>query len=447
MKDILIIGAGRSATTLINYVLKKAKTHQWNVVVADANVELAKQKVATYDQASAVELDIKNVERRRQLISEAEVVVSMLPAFLHIEVARDCIMLKKHLMTASYVSKEMAELGEQARALGLIFMGEIGLDPGLDHMSAMQKIHEIEEMGGVLTSFQSYTGGLIAPESDDNPWHYKFTWNPRNVVLSGQGVARYLEDGVVKFVPYNRVFKNHKTTEIEGLGTYEVYANRNSLLYLKIYGLENIPSIFRGTIRHLGFCDAWNALIRIGLTDDAFSIADSANMTYRDLTEAYIPKGELPLENRVAAFLNEEVDSPIMKKLEWAGLCSDERIELNNASPAKILEKLLLKKWKLKPTDKDMIIMKHEFEYILNGRKELQTSTLVMEGEDQVHTAMAKLVGLPLGIFVKLVMEGEITSTKTSIPVVKEVYEPVLKELKEYGVEFVERTFSLEAVS
>ncbi len=439
MKNILIIGAGRSATTLIAYLLKQAKKHEWNVIVADADLSLAEEKVAGCDRAQAVVLDIFNVEARRALLNKVEVVVSMLPAFLHVEVAKDCVTYGKHLMTASYVSEEMAKLGDQARAKGLIFMGEIGLDPGLDHMSAMEKIDEIKERGGKLSSFRSYTGGLIAPESDTNPWHYKFTWNPRNVILAGQGTAQYLENNKLKFIPYNQLFKNHSTTEIDGMGTYELYANRDSLAYREIYGLQDIPNIFRGTLRNTGFCRAWDAFIKMDWTDDTFIIKDAANLTYRELTEAYTPSGNWSLESRVAQLIGEEPDSEVMKKLEWAGIFSDEKIKVANASPAKILEHLLLDKWKLSPTDKDMVIMKHEFEYTLDGQEKLLTSTLVMKGDDQVNTAMAKTVGLPLGIFVKLVMEEKITSTPTSVPVVKKIYQPVLAELKEHGIEFIER--------
>ena len=439
MDNILIIGAGRSATALIKYILKEAAAHQWNVMVADANIALAEEKTANCDLAKAVALDVLDVEHRQELVQQVDVVVSLLPPYLHIEVARDCVTFKKHLMTASYITKEMDELSDEARKLGLIFMGEIGLDPGLDHMSAMQIIDKIKAQGGELITFQSYTGGLIAPESDDNPWHYKFTWNPRNVVMAGQGTAQYLEDGKVKYIPYNRLFKTYKKTEIEGMGTYEVYANRDSLSYREIYGIDEIPNIYRGTIRCDGFCDAWDAFVKLGITDDSYNVIGSDTMTYRSFTEAFVPKGTGSLERRLASLLGIELDAAVMKKLDWAGILSDEKITVVDGTPAQILENLLLTKWTLRPTDRDMIIMKHEFEYSLNGEIERLTSTLVMEGEDQVNTAMAKLVGLPLGIFVKLVMEEKITSTPRCIPVMKEVYEPVLAALKEYGVEFVER--------
>ena len=439
MKSILIIGAGRSSTALIDYVLKKAQERGWYVIVADADPGLAESKVKGHPNGRAVWLDVTKANDRKETIGRADVVVSLLPAHLHLEVAHDCIKLKKHLITASYVSQEMYRMGDEARNRELIFMGEMGLDPGIDHMSAMQKIHEIKNNGGKLISFVSNTGGLVAPESDTNPWHYKFSWNPRNVVLAGQGTAQYLENGKLKFIPYNRLFKEYRTVEVPGMGEYETYANRDSLLYREVYGLDNIPNILRGTFRARGFCDAWHALVKIGLTDASFPILDSGNITYHEFMEAYVPpNGTGSVKERVAKMIKQEVDSDVMKKLEWLGLFRKKKIKLSNASPALILENLLLDKWKLSPGDKDMILMQHEFEYEMKGEHKVLTSTLVMKGEDHINTAMSKLVGLPMGIFVRLVMEGKINSKGVNIPVMPEVYNPVLTELKEYGVEFLE---------
>lgn len=441
MNSILIIGAGRSASVLINYVLQLAEERNWQVTVADANLELAQQKIAGSPNARAAWLDVNKVNDRRDLIGRADIVVSLLPAYLHIEVAHDCIRLNKHLITASYVSKEMYRLGDEARDRELIFMGEMGLDPGIDHMSAKQKIDEIKERGGKLKSFHSYTGGLIAPESDDNPWHYKFTWNPRNVVLAGQGTAQYLDNGKFKYIPYRRLFKQAFPIEVPGMGNYEVYANRDSLLYREIYGLKDIPTIFRGTIRACGFCEAWNALVKIGLTDGSYPILDADKLTYHELMEAYLGNYEFSgsVKDRIAQMLNIPTDSHVMDKLAWLGLFRKKRINMPNASPALILENLLLDKWRLKPDDKDMIIMQHEFVYELKGELKKEISTMVIKGEDTVNTAMAKLVGLPLGIFVRLVMEGRIKSTGVQIPVMQEVYEPVLQELKSFGISFEEQ--------
>jgi len=446
LKNVLVIGAGRSATDLISYTLEKAKKFGWFVTVADADPELAARKVNNHPNGRSTWLDVTKVNDRRELIERAHVVVSLLPAHLHLEVAQDCIRLKKHLITASYVSKEMYRLGDEARDRELIFMGEMGLDPGIDHMSAMQKIDEIKAKGGKLTAFRSYTGGLIAPESDDNPWRYKFTWNPRNVVLAGQGTAQYLENGKYKYIPYNRLFQQYWKVNIAGMGEYEMYANRDSLLYRDVYGLKDIPTLLRGTLRNIGFCDAWDALIRIGLTDGSFPILESENLSYLALMEAYlgskVSKGG-SVKERIADFLGEEIDSEVMSKLEWLGLFRKKKTKIEQATPALMLERILLEKWSLNPKDKDMIIMQHEFEYTLDGKKKLLTSTLVLKGEDENKTAMAKLVGVPMGIFVKLVMQGKINSKGVNIPVMPEVYNPVLEELKEYGVVFSERETEL----
>jgi len=445
MTNILIIGAGRSATALIDYVLDQANKYNWFVTVADADPKQADRKVNNHPNGRAAWLDVIKTNDRRDLIGRADVVVSLLPAHLHLEVAHDCIKLKKHLITASYVSQEMYRLGDEARNRQLIFMGEMGLDPGIDHMSAMQKVDEIKGRGGEIQAFRSYTGGLIAPESDDNPWHYKFTWNPRNVILAGQGTAQYLENGKFKYIPYNRLFNEYRIVDIPGLGEYEVYANRDSLLYRDVYGLEGIPNILRGTLRYRGFCDAWNALVKIGLTDGSYPILDSGKLSYHELMEAYVSPDTVgnSVKERIANLIGETPGSPVMKKLEWLGLFRKKRINLQNATPALILERLLMDKWKLKPGDRDLIVMHHEFEYELEGERRLNYSTLAMKGENEINTAMAKLVGLPMGIFVKLVMQGKITAKGVHIPVMKEVYAPVLKELSDYGVVFEEREITL----
>jgi saccharopine dehydrogenase (NADP+, L-glutamate forming) len=438
MKSILIIGAGRSSNALIRYVLEKSSQYNWFVTVADADPAMAEAKVGQHPNGRATWLDVTKINDRRELIGRADVVVSLLPAHLHLEVAHDCIKLKKHLITASYVSQEMYRLGDEARDRELIFMGEMGLDPGIDHMSSMQKINEIKAKGGKLLSFKSFTGGLVAPEHDNNPWHYKFTWNPRNVVLAGQGTAQYLQDGKMKFIPYSRLFSELWHIEVPELGPFEVYANRDSLLYREQYGLEDIPTILRGTIRYPGFCKAWNALVQIGLTDADFPILESAGLTYHNLMEALAPGGQGSVKERIARLIDEDPDSEIMQKLEWLGLFRKTRIGIDNATPAYILEQILLDKWKLDPQDNDMIIMQHEFIYELDGQRRKATSSLVMKGEGQDDTAMSRLVGLPMGIFVRLVAEGKIYSKGVQIPVLEEVYEPVLAELQEYGVVFQE---------
>jgi saccharopine dehydrogenase-like NADP-dependent oxidoreductase len=445
MKNLLVIGAGRSATALINYILDQAKQHNFFITVADASIELAQQKVNNHPNGRAIWLDASRHTDRRDVIARHDVVVSLLPPQMHLEVAQDCIVLGKHMVTASYVSKQVFRLGDEARQRALVFMNELGLDPGIDHMSAMQRIHHIQHNGGKITAFYSYTGGLVAPESDDNPWHYKFSWNPRNVVLAGQGTAQFLEEGKLKYIPYRRLFRQYHLVDIPQMGQWEVYANRDSLLYKDAYGLQGIRTLFRGTIRHQGFCDAWNALVRIGLTDATFPIVDSDKLTYHDLMEAFlgISQHSGSVKDRMAQLLETAPDSDVMKKLEWLGLFSKRRIKVKDATPALILENLLLEKWSLGPKEKDMVIMQHVFEYEKGKEKRRLTSTLVMKGNDGTDTAMSRLVGLPLGIFVKLLLLDKISTTGVSIPTMPEVYEPVMAELEQFGVKFVEEDVSI----
>ena len=440
MKNLLVIGAGRSATVFINYILEQAKDNNFMVTVADANLEQVQRKINNHPNGRAAWLDASRHNDRRDLIQRHDVVVSLLPPQMHLEVAQDCIVMGKHMVTASYVSKQVFRLGDEARPRALVFMNELGLDPGIDHMSAMQRIHAIQKKGGTITSFYSYTGGLVAPESDDNPWHYKFSWNPRNVVLAGQGTAQFLEDNKLKYIPYRRLFRQYRLIDIPGMGPFEVYANRDSLMYRDAYGLGNIKTMLRGTIRAKGFCDAWNALVRIGLTDATFPIVDSDKLTYHDLMEAFlgISQHTGSVKDRMAKLLEVDPEGEIMHKLEWLGLFSKKRIKVKDATPALILENLLLEKWAMKPSDKDMVIMQHVFEYDLNRKKKKLTSTLVMKGENSEHTAMSKLVGLPLGIFVKLLMQGKIATTGVNIPTMPEVYEPIMAELETLGISFME---------
>jgi len=366
----------------------------------------------------------------------------MLPAAMHLPVANECIQQKKNLVTASYVSKEMQELDQEARDNGVLLLNECGLDPGLDHMSAMRIIEEIHSAGGVIQSFKSYTGGLVAPESNDNPWGYKFSWNPRNVILAGQGTAKYIERNRYRYIPYNRLFTQTVPVVVEGV-EYDGYANRDSLSYLKSYGLDEIPTMVRGTLRQKGFCKAWNIFVKLGLTDDSYVIEDSEHLTYRQLVEAFLPSeiaGD-SLASRLSLFMDMNENSEAIHRVIWTGILSDEKINLKGASPAMILQQLLEKKWKLKDTDKDMIVIQHRFEY-QSGDHHPHTcvSSLVIKGDDPVYTAMAKTVGLPLAIATQLILNREINLTGVTIPVHREIYEPVLNELKKYGIEFVEAT-------
>jgi saccharopine dehydrogenase-like NADP-dependent oxidoreductase len=440
MKKILILGAGRSASSLIQYLLEQASINNWQVTVGDVSKKLVEQKTKGHASARVLEFDIHNTEQREQEIQNADLVISMLPASMHLDVARDCVRFKKHLLTASYVSKEIGELDSAAREAGMLLLNEAGLDPGLDHMSAMKVIDQVHAAGGVFTSFRSYCGGLVAPENNDNPWGYKFSWNPRNVILAGQGTAQYIEDGAYKYIPYNRLFLQTEPVSVEGHGAFEAYANRDSLSYRKPYGLEHIPTMLRGTLRMPGYCKAWNAFVKLGLTDDTYGIEDSEHLTYRQLLESFLPPGNGTVKTRLEAFMGKDMDAEAFSRLEWLGIFEERRIGLPGASPAFILQNLLEKKWKLGDADKDMIVMQHQFGYTRkNGEPAHITSSLVVKGNDAVYTAMAKTVGLPLAIAACLVLKGQVKARGVLIPTSQELYEPILKELEKQGIVFQEK--------
>ncbi|MFH1004276.1 MAG: saccharopine dehydrogenase C-terminal domain-containing protein [Bacteroidota bacterium] len=455
MKNILLIGAGRSASVLIKYLLDNSSKEGWKITVGDISLDIAKQKTGNHPNALAIIFDVTNELHRSAEIQKADLVISMLPATMHFIVAQDCLRFKKHLVTASYVSKQMKELNADVKKAGLIFLNEIGLDPGIDHLSAMKIIDEVKQNGGKIITFKSFCGGLVAPESNDNPWGYKFTWNPRSVVTAGQlgnstgATAQYLEKGKCKYVPYHRLFTNTEIISIDGLGKFEAYPNRDSLSYKELYGLDDVQNMIRGTLRMPGFCRAWNAFIRLGWTDDNCKITESKNMTYSELVEAFLPASKekkIGLKKLLARFLGEKESSLVMKKLEWLGIFKKEKIKISDASPAEILLNLLMKKWKLKHGDKDMIVMQHEFEYYFHSkekRKKLHriVSSLVVKGDDRINTAMAKTVGLPLGMAVKHILNGNINLSGVWIPIVKKIYDPILSELKIFGIKFIEKKY------
>jgi saccharopine dehydrogenase-like NADP-dependent oxidoreductase len=438
MKTILVIGAGRSSSALITYLLNHSNSCDWSVRVGDVNLKQAQDRVGAHARGNAFVFDINDQQQREKEIKGADIVVSMLPAFMHGQVAEDCVRFGKHLVTASYVSDKMKSLDAEARTKGVILLNEIGLDPGIDHMSAMQIIDDIRSKGGEMNAFYSYCGGLVAPESNDNPWGYKFSWNPRNVILAGQGTAQYIRDGKYRYLPYQRLFSEATSITVDGHGKFDAYANRDSLSYRAVYGLENIPTMLRGTLRHHGFCEAWNVFVQLGITDDTWKLEDSTNMTYAELVTALLPEGKGTLRERLSKLTSPEAAGSVMDMVEWTGVLSDTKIGLNNATPAQALQKLLEEKWKLKHGDKDMVVMQHIFEYKLNGKQQKITSSLVVKGDDEVHTAMAKTVGLPAAIAVKLILTGKYNAAGVVVPVRKEIYEPVLSELAVHGIVFSE---------
>ena len=442
MKNILIIGAGKSSSSLIEYLLDKSEQEDLFLTIADISTDNALKLINNHKNAKAIVLDVFNKKERENTIKKSDIVISMLPARFHIDVAKDCITFNKHMVTASYISEEMKMLDKAAKEKGLIFMNEIGLDPGLDHMSAMQIIDKIRDKGAEMLLFESFCGGIVAPESDNNLWNYKFTWNPRNVVLAGQGgAAMFIQEGTYKYIPYHKLFRRTEFLTINGHGKFEAYANRDSLKYRGVYGLENIPTMYRGTIRKVGFSRAWNIFVQLGMTDDSYTIEDSENMSYRDFVNmflAYSPSDSVELKLR--SYLKIDQDDIMWEKLIELDIFNPKKkIGLKNASPAKMLQKVLEDSWTLQEDDKDMIVMQHLFGYEISGKKHQIESSLVVLGENQTYTAMAKTVGLPVAIAALKILKGEIKTPGVQIPITKEVYEPILMELENYGIKFTER--------
>lgn len=498
MKNILLFGAGKSATVLIHYLLQNASTENWQLTLVDANMAMAEEKIGNSSYGRALSFDIHNEEERKKHISEADIIISLMPPALHILIAKDCIKYQKNFLTASYVDEEMRSLKNAIEENGLLFLCEMGLDPGIDHMSAKKMIDEIHDEGGKIHSFLSHCGGLVAPESDNNPWHYKISWNPRNVVMAGKAGAIYKMNGEITELNYEDLFAEKRYVPVPGHEVFCWYPNRDSLSYIPVYGLQETATFIRTTLRHPDFMYGWKNVIDLKLTDekenyntDGCSLAGffKEHMDKNDFSEwleqklheqfdatkgllaelvnlveleqkaaekgieqpeefmMVDDKGDLKqvdiddLKINAAATLADKMHdaSLTLKQLFYLGM-DDEQTLINKGrcSAADVLQFALEKKLVLQAGDKDMIIMLHEMEFTRENEKYKSTSTLVLNGEDDVHTAMAKTVGLPLGVAAKLILNGTIAVKGLHIPVAKEIYEPVLKELEAHGIIFNE---------
>ena len=439
MKVVLVLGAGLSSSSLFRYLISHLKENDWRLIIANASIDALSNKYGSIADVELLKLDANNKAQRQQLIARSNLVISMLPASFHVEVARDCIDAGIDLITPSYVSQEMKALHDEAIQKGVTIMNETGVDPGIDHMSAVKIMEEIDEKGGKLTSFKSFCGGLIAPESDDNLWHYKFTWNPRNVVLAGQGgVAAFRQNKELKYIPYNQLFKRTERFEIEGYGSFDGYANRDSLKYLELYNMASVETMYRGTLRRPDFCQAWDVLVELGLTEDGYILENSQSLTPRQLLNAFLPyHPKDSVETKLQRFLRED-RLHLYPMFEEIGLFDNTvPIHSEDASPARFLQALLEKSWVLKPEDKDMLVMLHEFGYLLEGRKYRLLSSMVSVGEDRHYTAMANTVGLPMAIIAKHMLKGY-RNPGVHLPIDRELYIPVLEELKTWGIEFID---------
>jgi saccharopine dehydrogenase-like NADP-dependent oxidoreductase len=437
MQTILVAGAGKSSIYLIHYLLTHASRNKWKIIVADGDAASIAEKTGGSIHAEAAVIDITSAAEREPLVKRADMVVSLMPPHLHIHLAKDCLKHKKNLITSSYISEEMKEMDSAVKAAGLMFMCEMGLDPGIDHMTANKIIHSIQRVAGSIKSFKSYCGGLIAPEYDNNPWHYKFTWNPKNVITAGLGGAKYLDKGKHVELPYEHMFENNKKIQVNGVGPLAFYPNRDSLRYLDLYDVPDVKTFMRATLRHASFCKGWNSLLTLGLTstEDKF---DSRGGTYASwVKEKTGYSNSLSLQEHVARKLDVKADDKLMHMLAWLGLFADKQLPKDKHSSADVLLDLLLDKWKMEPADKDMIVMQHEIGYVHKGRNITLTSSMVLKGENSEYSAMAKTVGLPMAMLARLVLNKKIEiPTGVLLPNMASVYRPLLTELAHHGIVF-----------
>ncbi|MBA4259314.1 MAG: saccharopine dehydrogenase [Chitinophaga sp.] len=430
--QILVFGAGKSATVLIKYLGSITAQKNWICTVADQDLNTLNNKIKGYPNLRATALSIEDEAARQGLIKAADIVISLLPPGLHFLVAKDCVLLKKNLLTASYLDSQIKSLEKDIEEAGLLFIGEMGLDPGIDHMSAMQIIHDIQSNGGQISSFKSHCGGLIAPESDNNPWHYKISWNPRNIVTAGKAGAIYQENGEIITKPYEQIFEDSAQLNIPQVGSLAYYPNRDSLSYIPLYQLETAQTFIRTTLRYAEFCLGWNKIVQAQLTSDE-EMVDTNGLSYAQFFQDHLNKNQV------------ELNTPeLIEQFNFLGLNDPSLINKGTLSTAQILQEVLEAKWKLQEGDKDLIVMLHELEYTMNNQQYALQSTLVVKGDDELHTAMAKTVGLPLGIAAVLILENKIAIKGLQIPIIKEIYEPVLAALMQEGIAFVETKKELQ---
>lgn len=441
-KNISLLGGGRSTNALIKFLVENLEIYNWHLNICEKDINIVRNKIQNCNNIDLVSFDVNNTEQLDEIVSKSDIVISMVPALFHSLVLKSCIKNRTNMVTASYLTGEIKDMENEINKAGIMVLNEIGVDPGIDHLSAMKIIDRLKSEECFIHTFESFTGGLVAPKYDNNPWNYKFTWNPRNVVLAGQGSpVKFIQENAFKYIPYHKVFRRTEMINIDGYGRFEGYANRDSLKYIDVYGLSGIPTIYRGTLRRPGFCRAWDVFVQLGATDDSYIIEDSERMTYREFINSFLAWNPFDsVELKLMQYLHIDQDSEIMEKLKWLGIFENTPIGIKRATPAQILEHILLKKWTPEPTDKDMIVMWHKLLYKEKSSDETLSliSTMVTEGDNAEQTAMAKTVGLPLGIAVKLILTGEIKLKGLHIPVIKEIYNPILKELKNYGIEFHE---------
>jgi saccharopine dehydrogenase (NADP+, L-glutamate forming)/spermidine synthase len=429
------------AGPLVRYFLEKP---DYKVKVGDLDLEKAQTIVAAHPRGQALRLDLRDEASLSQEIRESDIVVGLVPYTYHPFIAKICIQNRKNMVTTSYAGEPMKSLDEEAKKSGIIILNEVGLDPGIDHMEAARVIHEVKSSGEKILGFISYCGGLPAPDANTNPFGYKFSWSPRGVLLAGKNPARYLKDGQEVFVPAADLFDHYALISIEGLGEFEGYPNRNSLPYVELYGIPETQTMFRGTLRYPGWCRMLSKIGQLGLLDQAEK--NLAGLTYLEFMK--IQLGNVPekdTKKAIAFRLNIGQDSDLVNRLEWLGLMSQEPIPLDRGSALDILEILMLAKLRYQPGERDMIVLRHDFLATGSGpKKQRIVSTLIDYGIPDGDSSMARTVGLPAAIGTRLILEGKIQAKGVMIPVLPEIYEPILAELSEHGIVFKQERMPIE---
>jgi saccharopine dehydrogenase-like NADP-dependent oxidoreductase len=440
MTNILVLGAGLISRPLVRYLLDRPG---FSVTMASRTVSKAEKIIDGHPDGTAIALNVTNDVLLEKLVSESDVTVSLLPYNYHVKVANLCIKHKKHLVTTSYVSDDIKALDDKAKDAGILLLNECGLDPGIDHMSAMRVIHEVENNDGKVISFKSTTGALPSHEANNNPFGYKFSWSPRGVLLASCNAARWLEDSKEVSIPGEQLFENYTLQDVPGVGTFENYPNRNSVPYKEIYGLKDAKTVYRGTFRMAGWCETMRKIVALGWLNDK-PIEGFKGKTYGDLTRHLIDAKEGDdLVISTAKFLGLEPYSTVMKRLEWLGLFDDKKLPEDRDNPLDYLNILTLNKMSLDKSDRDMIVMHHEFFAEYPSKKEYITSTLVEFGIPYGDSAISRTVALPAAIAVKMIILGQIDLIGVHIPVIPDIYNPILDELRETGIKFSEKIETL----
>lgn len=439
MKQILLIGAGRSSTYLIEYLLEQSTKFPFLLKIADYCISENLKQKANHTNLELFQLKQQDNTQQGILIAQADLVISLVPAVFHYEIALKCLELGKNLVTASYISKQMQDLDSQVKTKGLLFLNEMGLDPGIDHLSTMELLDELKQQNATIISYKSHCGGLTDQSAPTNAWKYKFSWNPTNVVLAGQGdPSKFLQDNTTKYIPYNLLFKRSEPFVNNPIGDFEFYLNRDSCKYQTIYGLQDVQNMQRTTIRPLGFCKAWSVLVDLGLTDNEYFLENTQDLTYGQWINSYLKNSSLNNKRTsIEQTIGQSIDENSWEKIQSLGIFNNiNKINLPRATSAQILEKILLETWSLKDNEKDIVIMQHQIKYRLENQLYQINSTMHIVGQDSIHTAMAKTVGLPLGIAALEILQKNINITGVCLPIDPQIYKPVLKKLAEFGIKF-----------